>query len=120
MNNRRWFDSHQPQTLQGATILLYLNCVWLLLGLLRGGLALIGIALLFGQFFGALGIANDSRRGYRLAVVVSVLVLAWTVFLLAYLHGFLGLGVINLIFQIALVAMVLHPQSREYQRIWFK
>jgi hypothetical protein len=28
--------------------------------------------------------------------------------------------IINLIFDGALVALLLHPQSRDYQRIWFK
>jgi hypothetical protein len=28
--------------------------------------------------------------------------------------------VFNLLFMIALIAALLHPQSREYQRIWFK
>jgi hypothetical protein len=29
-------------------------------------------------------------------------------------------GLINLLFEVALVALLLHPQSRDYQRIWFK
>ena len=28
--------------------------------------------------------------------------------------------IVNLMFGVALVALLLHPQSREYQRIWFK
>ena len=29
-------------------------------------------------------------------------------------------GILNLLFEVALVALLLHPMSRDYQRIWFK
>jgi hypothetical protein len=32
----------------------------------------------------------------------------------------LGPSFIKLMFVVALVAQLLHPQSRDYQRIWFK
>jgi hypothetical protein len=32
----------------------------------------------------------------------------------------LGTDLLTLMFEIALLALLLHPQSREYQRIWFK
>ena len=31
-----------------------------------------------------------------------------------------SLAIINFLFDAALVALLLHPMSREYQRIWFK
>jgi hypothetical protein len=31
-----------------------------------------------------------------------------------------SLAIINFLFDGALVALLLHPMSREYQRIWFK
>ena len=31
----------------------------------------------------------------------------------------LGTGIISLLFEIALVALLLHRDSKEYQRIWF-
>ena len=31
-----------------------------------------------------------------------------------------GGDLIGLMFEIALVALLLHPQSRDYQRLWFK
>ena len=34
--------------------------------------------------------------------------------------GVLRTGLLNLMFEIALIALLLHNQSREYQRIWFK
>jgi hypothetical protein len=32
---------------------------------------------------------------------------------------FLGGNIINAIFEYALIALLLHPQSREHQKIWF-
>ncbi len=34
-------------------------------------------------------------------------------------NGLGGADVINLMFEIALVALLLHPMSRNYQKIWF-
>ena len=34
--------------------------------------------------------------------------------------GVFSTGLINLMFEIALIALLLHAQSRDYQRIWFK
>jgi hypothetical protein len=39
--------------------------------------------------------------------------------LLAVVSGAHSL-IINLLFMVVLVALYLHPQSRAYQRIWFK
>ena len=30
------------------------------------------------------------------------------------------MNIINLMFAVALVALLLHPMSRDYERIWFK
>ena len=120
VNFRKWYDSSQPQTLQGAQVLLYVNCFWLLLSVLRGGITFVGLIFLVGLLYGALGIANEKKWGYRVAVVLSVLVLVLYAVLLAELHGFATVGILNLLFEIALVAMLLHPQSRAYQRLWFK
>ena len=36
------------------------------------------------------------------------------------LFAVMGGNLVNMAFSIALVALLLHPQSREYQRIWFR
>ena len=112
-NVRRWFDSSQPQTLQGAVMLCYITAVFGLLDLLLVG-ALGILPMLLGV--GAYGIANERRWGYILAVVLAVLT-ALEGLVLAFSYG---LGILNLLFEIVLVALLLHPHSREYQRIWFK
>ena len=35
-------------------------------------------------------------------------------------HNAFALNLISIMFQVALVCLLLHPQSREYQRVWFK
>ncbi|MGH9205909.1 MAG: hypothetical protein ACRD1G_05035, partial [Acidimicrobiales bacterium] len=62
------------------------------------------------------------KWGYVLAVVVAIIPLALLAYLLVHygLGTALSIGILNLLFEIALVALLLHPQSRDYQRIWFK
>jgi hypothetical protein len=120
----KWLDRTQPQTLYIATMLMYFNAALSLLFLaeytnvslfgLRHGLVLLELFLIVGQVGGGLGIANEKKWGYLVAVVAAI------VLLIATLFSFTGGGLINLIFSVALVALLLHPQSREYRRIWFR
>ena len=116
MQTRRWLDPSQPQTLQIAVFLLYAQAV---------------VALIFGDFFALLliaklagipagyGIANERKWAYGLGLVV-----AFSPFVARI--GYDGLNrvfttdLISLMFEVALVLLLLHPQSREYERIWFK
>jgi hypothetical protein len=109
---RQWTNPSQPQTLQIAVFLLYLNAV---LTLLFGGFAsLYGIMIVAGGVAGGLGIAQEKRWGYGVALAVALVPF---VYLISF--GLGGVSLLNLMFDIALVALLLHPQSREYQRIWF-
>jgi hypothetical protein len=120
----KWLDRTQPQTLYMATILMYLNAgLSLVLGGtyydvsvfgIHHGALLIGLLLIVAQVVGGWGIANEKKWGYVIAVAAAVLLLAETV--LSFQSGLL----LTLIFEIALVALLLHPQSREYRRIWFR
>jgi hypothetical protein len=117
METRRWTNPTQPQTLQIAVFLLYINAV--LLALLGGGLtSFIGIALVAGGAAAGFGIANERRWGYHLGIAMAFLPFLLR---LAFngVEGVLGGDIINLMFEIALVALLLHPHSREYQKIWF-
>ena len=69
--------------------------------------------------FGGLGIANGQKIGWKVGVVVAAGAVLLPVLALA--RGFnLGSGyIISFIFDGALLVALLHPQSREYQRIWF-
>ena len=120
----KWLDRTQPQTLYIATLLMYINggLSLLFIGTYRhvslfgihDGLLLLELVLIAGQIGGGLGLANEKNWGYVLAVAMAVVLLAATLF------AFTGGSLITLIFQVALVALLLHPQSREYRRIWFR
>jgi hypothetical protein len=116
VNDYRWFNQSQPQTLQTAVILLYVNGV---LGLLLGSYG--GLLVCVGMGVGAFGVANDKKWGYGLALAAAVLNVA-------YIFRVWGVGpaftnfnpLLSLMIGGALVALLLHPMSRSYQRIWFR
>ena len=115
MPSNRWVDRSQPQTLMMATVVMYINAV---LGI---GAFLVSLPLAFFLVIcpvaAGWGIANEKKWGYGLGLVMAFLpfVLQLIVF-----HNPFAAGLITLLFEIALVCLLLHRQSREYQRIWFK
>ena len=121
METRRWTNPTQPQTLQIAVFLLYANAV---LGLLLGNTVevafgfIIGLAALVAFAVAGFGIANEKRWGYNLGIGVSALETLSIVKLIFDSGDALGFS-ISLMFAIAVVALLLHPQSRDYQQIWF-
>jgi len=125
METRRWINQSQPQTLYMATILAYLEAV---LGLIFGSLLfffgfLIGLAGLVALFAAGYGIANERRWGYLLGVTVVGIEVALLAFALALssLHLLFSLNFLFVaLWPTVLFILLLHPQSREYQRIWFK
>ena len=117
VKNSRWFNPRQPQTLQGAVVFSYLNAAFALLALLTGSSPVELIVLLGGV--GAFGIANDKKWGYVLGLVASIGFLMLQL-LLFYFNPFAFSAVINLVFSIFLVALLLHPASRLYQRVYFE
>jgi len=121
METRRWTNPTQPQTMQIAVYLLYINAV--LSALLGAIVSPIGLLLVIGQAAAGYGIANERRWGYWLGVVIAALGLL--PFILAVVNdgpsvvfsfGF----IISLLMPAALFGLLVHPTSREYQRIWFK
>lgn len=136
MTERRWFNSRLPQTLVISQFLLYFDAAFATLDLLgimasdvpltvAGRLLLLaGVGL---AVYGAYGIANEMKRGYQVAVVASFAPIAVR-FLIALLYanplehlGYFLLpgGLIGALFTYALIALLLHKQSREHQKIWF-
>ena len=115
MNEHRFINRSQPQTLYMAVILCYLTVLFNLLGPYPA-LVLVGFVLAIGAY----GIANEQKWGYSVAVGASIFQI---LLLFAYARSstFTDLGpLLDLIFYGALVALLLHPMSRDYQRIWFK
>lgn len=129
MNDKIWINNRVPQTLYIAQILLYFSAVSALLfgggsGIIENGLVRIVVALLltFGAAGGAFGIANSYRWGYRLGVAAAVA--PFIVRLELWRRVDLGTAIewnlLGLIFDVAILAALLHQQSAEHQRIYFR
>lgn len=134
---RKWFDRMQPQTLQIATWLLYLNGFFALVGFLGSddwigiarahkGIAgtLVGLVVIAGYLLGGFLMANDRRLGYQLALVGAFSPFALRIWILwEYDFGLFdmitGNNFIGFLFDVALCGLLLHPQSREHQRLWY-
>jgi hypothetical protein len=119
VNDVKWVNQYQPQTLVIATILCYVDAVF---GLLFGVIAtslVAALVIIAALAVGGFGIANEKRWGYAVAVIGAVLQLVMLIVVFGS-DVFRSTAVINLLFDGALVALLLHPMSRDYQRIWFK
>ena len=145
METRRWINQGQPQTMQIAVFLLYFNAVFTLilgsdsdafifLGLVKLGISpsnlfeqLVTLGLGIAYAAGGYLIANERKWGYWVGIAAAALPLAG-VLLLIVLPAMNGIprfalgdfSLISLLFDVALFALLVHPQSRDYERIWFK
>jgi hypothetical protein len=116
LNARRWFPSQQPQTLQIAVALLYWNAfLSLFFGAIAHGFGRLLLFVIVAEVAGAFGIANERKWGYLIAVTVAALLLVLTL-----TAGLFAGGLLNLVFQVALVLLLLHPMSRNYYKVWFR
>jgi hypothetical protein len=101
-----------------AVILCYVQAFFTLLSFAY--LGPLGLFILVGLGGGAFGIANEKKWRYSIAVAAAVLQVALFV---AY-GGLSALGYVQVLipfaFDVLLVVLLLHPMSRDYQRIWFK
>ena len=112
VNQWKWVNQFQPQTLYMATILCYVDAVF---GLLFGFVAtsvLAGLITILALAAGGFGIANEKKWGYAVAVGGAVLhvVMLFAVF---GTDVFRSTVIISFLFDGALVALLLHPMSRE-------
>ena len=143
LDPRKWFERSLPQTLQIALWLLYINGAFALieyldgtddLGYLRGRSALgaatglIVCILFIGSGF---LIANEKRLGYNAAIAAAFspfVVRFWAYSDFESRAGvsfslwdkITGNTLIGFAFDVALCALILHPMSRNHQRIWFR
>jgi hypothetical protein len=140
METRRWINQSQPQTLYIAVFLLYLNSAFTLLfglddapyglayfnlfdnlDLTRTLVDLTRVVVVAGGVAAGYGIANERKWGYKLGVVLAALPLVVLLYvcIVEQVSPF-RFEIITLMFNIAEFALLIHPQSREYERIWFK
>ncbi len=122
MQQRVWVNPRQPQTLYLAQLLMYFRGGTLLLfGFLLGGSpSPTGLLFAVGNVVAANGVANERRWGYWLGVIVAGFALALSLLSLVGSLGQVLSQLIGLVFDVALVALLLHPMSRSYLRYWPK
>ena len=140
MNNLRWLNQSQPQTLYSACLLAYIRAVFVLLslgntvqiqlvfidlldpiGLARFGNNIAPLCLMAGLAVGGLGVANERKWGYWTlggTAIVTVLSDFWWMWRIREVMEF-GL-LMDLMFDAALLILVFHPMSREYRKVWFR
>ena len=132
MTDRIWINNRVPQTLYIAQLLLYIRGVLGLLSLTALGRAeLFGSATIaaavillasVGAAAAAYGIANSFKWGWRLGVAAAcmpfVIRLEWAI---DYGIGdALSFQPISLLFDLAVLGLLLHQQSAQHQRIYFR
>ncbi len=119
VEDTRWVNPHQPQTLYMGVILCYVQGVFALLSYPALGPS--ALLILVGLLLGGFGIANEKKWGYALAVTTAVFQIV--VFMVRG-GGLPALGNVGVLigfgFDVLLVVLLVHPMSRSYQRIWFK
>ena len=134
MSDQVWINNRQPQTLYIAQVLMYFRGG---VAILFGGLIGIGRVSLFGSTVigtlylllltvglvaGAYGIANEKKWGYQLGVASACAPFLIRLQLLVSdgLLDALTVDSIGFVFDVALVALLLHPMSSDYQKVWFR
>jgi hypothetical protein len=137
---RKWFDRMQPQTVAIATWLLYFDGVFNFLYFLDardvygywriagGPVAL--LALLFIVSFAAGGflMANGKKLGWFVALAASFSPFILRLFQevdspiagISLDYIIVGSSYVNLMFEGALCALLLHPMSRSYVKTWLR
>ena len=120
MSEYRWVNPHQPQTLYIGVILCYIDAIFALIFGAAAQSVLVELFIIVGLAGGGFGIANEKKWGYAVAVAAAVVQIGALLALFGF-HTFTNINVLLTFgFDAALVALLLHPMSRDYQRIWFK
>lgn len=139
LDRRRWFDRMHPQTLAIATFLLYIDGVFTLLSFFDRGsieaylrmdgsiLSVLTLLLIFCYPAGGFLMANGKLLGWYLALAAafSPFILR-AVFKLALADFYpwrdvlVGGSLVNLMFEVALVALLLHSMTVNYVRSWMR
>ena len=117
-----WVNPRQPQTLYIAQMLMYFRGGFaLVFGVLLGrSFTVLSLLFAVGNVMAAYGIANERRWGYKLGVAVAALALAGSLLVLIDSFTRVWSQLIGVLFDVALVSLLLHPMSRGYQRYWPK
>jgi len=132
MSNKVWISDRMPQTLYIAQLLLYFRGAFGFLTLfsigsvvLFGSKAIAAAVLLLasvGSVAAAFGIANARKWGYRLGIAASLtpFVIRLQIAVDFGLGDAISYNTFGLLFDVALVALLVHRMSGEHQRIYFR
>ena len=106
--------------MQSSVILLYVSAGFSMLfgGFGSGLLVLVAVAKVAGGW----GCANERKWGYQLAVAAAAFPFVILILVIGpseIAHNLLRIG-ISFAFDILLLALLLHRETRSYQRIWFR
>jgi len=123
-------NPRQPQTLYISQILLYITAVGAVLfrSVGEGWIEalplryLVVLLMTIGAGVGAYGIANARKWGYLLGVAAALapFVIRLEIIRRVDLFEMLRWNPIGLLFDIAIFAALVHPESRSYQKQWFQ
>jgi hypothetical protein len=130
METRRWTNPSQPQTLYMAHLFLYVSAAFnLLWGLINGFTWVLplgaspSLALVVCEVVGGYFIANERKAGWWLGLAAVALSLYAPARALMYAGASVIFNVnwiLLVAFPLVLLILLVHPMSRDYQRIWFK
>jgi hypothetical protein len=139
LDPRKWIDRMHPQTLSIGTFLLYIDGIFALLrffdrndveGYLRmdGGLnAFLTFGFIICYPLGGFLMANGKLLGWYLAIIASFspfVIRAMFKVSLADMYSWrnvvTGGDLVNLMFEVALCALLLHPMSQSYAKKWLR
>lgn len=139
LDSKKWFDRMQPQTVAIATWLLYFEGGFTFLYWLdgadihgywkqRGGIgALLAFISIISFPLAGFLMANGKKLGWILGICASLSPFAlralWKIdtnTIWTWQNVIVGRSYINLLFEIALCALLVHPMSRSYARAWLR
>ncbi len=124
MNDIRWFNPSQPDTLRNAVVLGYIAAVFTILDLRRlSAISNIPLVVMFlaaaGAAAGAVGCASEKKWGYGASIgAAAIIVLARGIVVIK--AGGITLWMIGLMFTGSWLFLLLHERTKDYQRIWFQ
>jgi hypothetical protein len=130
VTDRTFVNPRQPQTLYISQILLYITAVGAVLfrSVGEGWVEalplryLVVFLMTVGAGAGAYGIANARRWGYLLGIAAAIapFIIRLEIIRRLDIVEMLRWNPIGLLFDVAIIAALLHPESRAYQKQWFE
>lgn len=121
MESRRFLNDAQPRPLFLAQFALYVWALYAVLQSIATGFSV--LVLLFGlvRVLAAWGLSEEGRWAYWLSLIVSAASLVPVLNDVVHRPGLLlHIDVLLLLaFPVIVISLLTHPQSRDFERVWF-